>query len=317
MKVAMRALAVVLLLGTGAAWAQYPDRPVRVLVGFPPGSSGDVIARLLAPKMSEGFGQQVIVENRSGGGSTIATEAVARSPADGHTALLSTIANTINPSLLPLPFDFEKDFAAVAELAETPGLLVAHPSEPGDIRDLVAAAKAWPGRLAYGSSGTGTVTHLWGELFNVVTDAKLRHIPYKGSSQAVTDLLAGRIALLFTPASSVVTQVKAQKLRALGVIGGRRLMALPNIPTMAEQGVPGFESPLWFGLNVPAGTPSAIIERLNVECVRALGLADLKTQFAAQSIEAAPSTSKEFEMLIRRETQKWAKVIQAAGVKGE
>jgi len=317
MRRAMGALAAALLLGAHPAWAQYPDKPVRILVGFPPGTTGDVVARLLAPRMSEGLAQQVIVENRPGAGSSIAAEAVARASADGYTALLSTIANAINPSLYKLSFDFEKDLAPVALLAETPGLVVAHPSAPANVRDLVAAAKARPGTLAYGSSGNGTVTHLWGELFNVVTGAKLTHVPYKGSSQAVTDLLAGRIALLFTPASTVVPQVKADKLRALGVIGRRRLPALPEVATLAETGVPGFEASLWFGLNVPAATPAGAVQRLNKEALRSLAAPELIAQLAAQSIDAVPGSSEEFAALIRQETQKWARVAQAAGVKSE
>jgi tripartite-type tricarboxylate transporter receptor subunit TctC len=300
-----------------AAWAQYPDKPVKIVVGFPPGTTGDVIARLMSPRMSDGLGQQVIVENRPGAGSSLAAEAVARASADGYTMLLSTIANAINPSLYKLSFDFERDLAPVALLAETPGLLVAHPSAPGNIRDLVAAAKSWPGTIAYGSSGNGTVTHLWGELFNVVAGTKLIHVPYKGSSQAVTDLLAGRIALLFTPASTVVPHVKAEKLRALGVIGRRRLAALPDVPTLAESGVPGFEASLWFGLNVPGATPAPVVQRLSKEALRVIALPELTAQLAAQSIEPTPGTSEQFAALVRQETEKWARVVRIAGVKIE
>ena len=216
------------LAASGGAFAQanFPDRPVRIIVGFPPGSTADIIARLIAPRMSESLGQPVVVENRAGGGSAIAAESVARAAGDGATLLLSTIANTI---LYKTGFDFGKDLAPIALLAEAPALLVAHPSAPQTVPGLVAAAKAKPGDLLYGSSGNGTVTHLYGELFNLAAGVKLAHIPYKGSLQAVTDLPAGRIQVLFTPASTVVPHVKAGTLRALGAIGRQRA-ACPSRP---------------------------------------------------------------------------------------
>jgi len=310
-------LALSTLALTNSAWSQsYPDKPVKIIVGFPPGTTGDVLARIMAPRLSEGLGQPVLVENRPGAGSSIGAEIVARSAADGHTLLLSTIANTINPALYKgLSFDFSKDLAPVALLAEVPGLLVAHPSTPANVPALIGAARIKPGEISYGSSGNGTVTHLWGELFNVTTGATLTHVPYKGSSQAVTDNLSGRIGLLFTPASTVVSHVRAGTLRALGVIGRQRIAALPEVPTLAEAGVAGFEAGLWFGLNAPAGTPRAIIERLNREVARVLALPELRAQLGAQTIEPAPGTAEQFGVLIRQETEKWSRVVQAAGVK--
>jgi len=304
---------------TASAWGQgnYPDKPIKIVVGFPPGTTGDIIARMMAPKLSEGLGQPVVVENRAGAGSSIAAEGVAKSPADGYTLLMSTIANAINPSLFAVSFDFSKDLAPIAFVAEAPGLLVAHPSGPPTVQALITAAKANPGELTYGSSGNGTVTHLYGELFGLNTGVKLTHIPYKGSSQAVADLLAGRITLLFTPASTVVPHVKAGKLHALGVIGRQRLAALPEVPTLAEAGVPGFEAALWFGLNAPSGTPRSVIERLNKETIRVLELPEVKTQLAAQSIEPAPGSSEQFGAFIQQETAKWTRVVRAAGVKAE
>jgi len=304
---------------TASAWSQgnYPDKPIKIVVGFPPGTTGDIIARMMAPKLSEGLGQPVVVENRAGAGSSIAAEGVAKSPADGYTLLMSTIANAINPSLFAVSFDFSKDLAPIAFVAEAPGLLVAHPSGPPTVQALITAAKANPGELTYGSSGNGTVTHLYGELFGLNTGVKLTHIPYKGSSQAVADLLAGRITLLFTPASTVVPHVKAGKLHALGVIGRQRLAALPEVPTLAEAGVPGFEAALWFGLNAPSGTPRSVIERLNKETIRVLELPEVKTQLAAQSIEPAPGSSEQFGAFIQQETAKWTRVVRAAGVKAE
>jgi len=319
MKIIGLALLGVLSLGTGAAQGQaaWPARPVRIVVGFPPGTTGDLLARIAAPRMSEHLGQPVLVENRPGAGSSIAAEAVAKSAPDGYTLLLSTIANAINPSLYKLGFDFSRDLAAVALLADVPGLLAAHPSAPPSVPALIAAAKANPGRISFASSGNGTVTHLWGEMLNAGAGIKLVHVPYKGSSQAVTDLLGGNVALLFTPASTVMPHVAGGKLAALAVIGRGRLAALPNVPTMTELGLAGFESGLWFGLNVPAGTPPAVIERLNAEVRRAFGPAEVKAQLAAQGIDAVPGSADAFAAFIRQETDKWARVVRESGAKAD
>ena len=300
------------------AQGQPADKPLRILIGFPPGTTADVIARLMAPKLAEGLGLQVVVENRPGAGSSIAAETVARAPADGGTLLASTIANTINPALYKLGFDFARDLAPIALLAEAPGLLVASAELSAvSVRELILAANAAPGTIFYGSSGNGTVTHLYGELFNLGAGVKLGHVPYKGSSQAVADLLAGRIQLLFTPASTVVPHVRAGKMKALGAIGQKRLAALPDVPTMAEAGIAGFESGLWFGLNAPAGTPRAAIERLNREALRVLGLPEIRALLAAQSIEPAGGSPEQFGELVRADTSKWARVVNAAGVKAD
>jgi tripartite-type tricarboxylate transporter receptor subunit TctC len=312
-------MAAAFLLGvvSGAqAQADYTDRPLRILVGFPAGSTADIIARLIAPKMSESLGQPILVENRAGAGSSIAAEAVARAP-DGYTLLLSTIANTINASLFKVPFDFAKDLAAVALLAEAPGLLAAHPSAPASVKELIAAAKAKPGEIAYASAGTGTVTHLYGELFNLGAGVKLSHVPYKGSGQAQTDLLAGRIKLLFTPAATVIPHIKANKLVALASIGREPLSALPGVPTLASAGVPGFDAGLWFGLNAPAVTPRSGVDRLNREAVRALAAADVTQRFAALDMQPVGGSSESFAAFIRQETEKWARVVKTAGIKAD
>jgi tripartite-type tricarboxylate transporter receptor subunit TctC len=318
MRLVIRCLVAALALGAAnPAWPQrsYPDRPVKIVVGFPPGSAADVIARVVAPKLGEGLGQPAVVDNRPGAGSNIGAEAVVRSPADGYTLFLGSSANTINASLFKMGFDFSTDLAPIALIAEAPGILVAHPSAPGTVRDLIAAAKAQPGGIFYASSGSGTIAHLWGELFNLTAGVRLTHVPYKGSAPAAVDLLAGRVALQFTPASTVVPQVRAGKLKALASIGRRRLSALPEVPTLAESGIEGFESSLWFGLNAPAATPREVIERLNREVVRVLATTEVKTQFAAQSIDALPGTSEQFGALIRQDTEKWAKVVKSADVK--
>lgn len=319
MKVRIVLFAAALVLAAPSALSQevYPNKPVRLMVGFPPGTTGDVIARVMAPRMAEGLGQAVTVENRPGAGSSLAAEAVARVGADGYTALVSTIANAINASLFTLSFDFSRDLAPVSLLAETPGLLVAHPSAPAGVKELIAAARAAPDSFQYGSSGNGTVTHLWGELLALDTGAKLTHVPYKGSSQILADIFEGRLALMFTPASTVVAHVKAGKLRALGAIAGRRLAVLPEVPTLAESGIAGFDSGLWFGLNVPAATPRPAIARLNAEVQRVLSLTEVREALAAQSIVGAPGSSEAFGAFVRRETEKWARVVKAAGVKLE
>ncbi len=299
------------------AQADFPNRPLRILVGFPAGSTADIIARQLSVKLTEGLGQQVIVEDRAGAGSSLAAEAVARAPADGHTLLLSTIANTINPSLFKVPFDFSRDLAAVMLVAETPGLLAAHPSAPSSIKELIAQAKAKPGDIAYASAGTGTVTHLYGELFNLAAGVNLAHVPYKGSGQAQNDLIAGHIKLLFTPAATVIPQIKAGKLIALASIGRARLSALPDVPTFADAGVQGFDAGLWFGLNTTGAAPRGAIERINRDTQRALGSPDLRQQFAGQNIDAVGGTSESFAAFIVQETAKWARVVKTANIKAE
>ena len=299
------------------AQADFPNKPLHILVGFPAASTADIIARQLAVKMSETIGQQVVVENRAGAGSSIAAEAVARAPGDGHTLLLSTIANSINPSLFKVNFDFQKDIAAVVLLAETPGLLAGHPSAPASVKELIAQAKANPGAISYASAGTGTVTHLYGELFNLATGVKLSHVPYKGSGQAQIDLMAGHIKLLFTPAASVIGPIKAGKLIALGSIGREPVASLPGVPTLASVGVAGFDAGLWFGLNTTGSTPRSVIDRLNQESQKVLAMPDVRKQFAAQDIQPIGGSSESFTTFIRQETEKWARVVKAADIKAE
>lgn len=299
------------------AQADFPTKPLRILVGFPAASTADIIARQLAGRLGEGLGQQVLVENRAGAGSSIAAEAVARAPGDGHTLLLSTIANSINPSLFKVSFDFQKDLSAVVLLAETPGLLAGHPSAPATVKELIAQAKASPGAISYASAGTGTVTHLYGELFNLGAGVKLSHVPYKGSGQAQIDLMAGHIKLLFTPVASVIGPIKAGKLIALGSIGREPLASLPGVPTLASAGVAGFDAGLWFGLNATGTTPRAVVERLNQESQKVLAMPETRQQFASQAIQAIGGSSDSFAAFIRQETEKWARVVKAADIKAE
>jgi tripartite-type tricarboxylate transporter receptor subunit TctC len=317
-------LAVVALCLAGAAWAQgapsalaYPAKPVKLLIGFPPGSAADVVARIVMPRLGERLGQQVIAENRPGAGSSIAAEAVVRSPADGYTLLLGSVANAINASLnKDLTFDFAKDLAPVAGVATLPNLLVVHPSLAArSVAELVAAAKASPDAILYGSSGNGTSPHLSGELFNLMAGVKLVHIPYKGSPQAVTDLLAGRVQVMFAPVSTVLPHIKAGKLRALASTGLQRTAAAPDLPTVSEAGLPGFETSIWFGLFAPAATPRDVIDRLARETARIVAAPDLRPQLAAQGVDPLQKTPEQLGEYLREETDKWGQVVRNSGAR--
>jgi tripartite-type tricarboxylate transporter receptor subunit TctC len=301
------------------AFAAWPEKPLRIVIGFPAGSAADLIARALAPKLTEGLGQPIVIENRTGAGSSIAAEAVARAPADGYTFLLSTTANVINQSVSrDLKFDFTKDLVPVMLLAENPVLLVAPANaKASNLPGVIAAAKAAPGKMTFASSGVGTFTHLYGELFNQSAGIKLNHVPYRGSSQAMTDVLAGLVDLSFTPSTPVLPNVKAGKLKPIAVIGRTRMPSLPEVPTFTEARIPGFESALWFGVNAPAGTPPEIIERLAAQLRRALDAPDVKAQFAQQAIEVVGDGPQKFGELVAREHAQWARLVKIADIKGE
>ena len=295
----------------------YPTKPVRLVVGFPPGSAADVVVRIVAPKLGEALGQPFLVENRPGAGSNVATEGVVRAAPDGYTLLLGSVANTINTSLTKgLSFDFARDLAPIASLASAPNLLVVHPSLPvRSVSELITVAKSRPEGILYGSSGNGTAPHLSGELFNLMAGVKLVHVPYKGSPQAVTDLLAGRVLVMFSPASTVLQQVRAGNLRALATTTLQRAAVAPDLPTVAETGLSGYETSVWFGLMAPAATPRDIVERIAREVARVLAGAEVRTQLATQGIDIMPGGSTEFAATIRQETEKWARVVQASGAK--
>jgi tripartite-type tricarboxylate transporter receptor subunit TctC len=311
--------ALVAMALAAPALAAWPEKPLRILVGFPAGSTADLIARALATRLAEGLGQSVVVDNRTGAGSSIAAEAVARAPADGYTFLLSTTANVINQSVSPnLKFDFTKDLVPVMLLAENPVLLVAPAASPASsLPALVSAAKAAPGKMTFASSGNGTFTHLYGELLNQSAGIKLQHVPYRGSTQAITDVLAGLVDLSFTPSTPVLPHVKSGRIKALGVIGRSRMPALPDVPTFAEARIPGFDSALWFGLNAPAGTPPEVIERLVLQLHRALDAPDVRSSFAAQAIYVIGDGPVKFGEQVARENALWARLVKAADIKGE
>jgi tripartite-type tricarboxylate transporter receptor subunit TctC len=317
--ISVAVLPVLLAVAAGAMAQPYPARSIRVIVGFPPGSGADITARVIGAKAGEALAQQVIVDNRPGAASNIAAELAAKAPADGYTLFIGTVANTINATLYPrLPFDFARDFAPVALTTAAPNVLVVHTSVPAkSVKELIALAKSRPGQLNYASAGTGTAPHLSGELFNAMAGIRMVHIPYKGSPPAVTDLLAGEVALMFSPSSTVLPHVKSGRLRALAVTTAARLPSLPELPTVAESGLKGYETITWFGFVAPAKTPQAIVARLNAEIVKVLALPEVRNPFAIQGIEVIGGTPEQFASYIRDEITKWAKVIRLSGAKAD
>jgi tripartite-type tricarboxylate transporter receptor subunit TctC len=313
------ALAAVLCAALGAYAQAYPARAIRVLAGFPPGSGADITARVIGVKLGEGLGQQIIVDNRPGAASNIAADLAAKSPADGYTLFIGTVANTINATLYSkLPFDFARDFAPIALTTAAPNVLVVHPSVPArSVAELVALAKARPGQLNYASAGTGTAPHLSAELFNSMAGVKMVHVPYKGSPPAVTDLISGEVALMFSPASTVVHHVKSGRLRGLAVTTTSRLPSLAELPTIAESGLEGYETITWFGFVAPAKTPQPIVTRLNAEIAKVLALPAVRQQFAVQGIETLGGTPEQFATYIREEIAKWARVIKLSGARAD
>jgi tripartite-type tricarboxylate transporter receptor subunit TctC len=294
----------------------YSAKPVRIVVGFGPGASADIAARVLAQKMGQMLGQQFFIENRAGGGSNIASEYVVRAQKDGYTLLFGTVANTINATLSKnLTFDFGKDLAPIALTATLPNILVVHSSLGVDsVADLIKLAKAKPQQIFFGSSGVGTSPHLSGELFNEMAGVKLVHVPYPGSAQAVTDLLAGRVQVMFSPASTVLPHVSAGKLKALASTQLTRTSVAPNLPTMTEAGLDGFDTSVWFGLLTPAGTPPDIVAKLNRTANDALKSDDVISLLRAQGMDPLGGTPDRFGHYIASETDKWAHVIAAAGL---
>ncbi len=315
--VAALALASAHFASAAHAEADFPDKPLRLLIGFPAGSTADIIARNFTGPLATALGQPVVVDNRAGAGSSIAAEVVAKAAPDGHTLLLSTIANTINPALYRLSFDFTRDITGVAMLAESNALLIAAMDAPRTLAEAIATAKAKPDALQFGSSGNGTFTHLYGELLNLSAGVQIGHVPYRGSTQVLTDIMAGRLSLGFITAAPVLASIKANRARALATTGTRRSSALPDVPTFSESGVAGFEAGLWFGLNTTAGTPRATIERLNREVVRIMGTPEMREVLARQGIDPTPSSAQAFDAFITQDTAKWARVVKAAGVRAD
>jgi tripartite-type tricarboxylate transporter receptor subunit TctC len=300
---------------TGFASPDYPNRPVKLIVPFTPGGSTDIVARHIADKLRESMGQPFVIENKPGAGGTIGIDLVAKSAPDGYTIGFVPGAHAINASLYKsLPYDTLRDFTPVIHIANVASMVVVHPSVPAkNITDLIRMAKEKPGSVSFASAGAGTVTHMTGELFKIKSHVNLMHVPYKGSSQALRDLLGGQVQVMFANFPGTLQHVQAGKLRALAVNGAKRSPLLPDVPTVAESGVPGYEANTWFGVLAPAGTPKAIVTRLNQEIAKAVRSADIQAFLAAEGGEATAGTPEEFAAFLRADVQRWAEVVKAAG----
>ena len=313
-------LVVVLCTTAAAASAQtYPSKPVRMVVPFPAGGGIDTVARILAPKLSEGLGQPVVIDNRVGASGTVGTELVAKSPADGHTLLATFASHAQNASLYPkLGYDTVKDFAPITLIATVPNILVVNPALPvKTVKDLIALAKKRPGEILYASIGNGTPAHLSAELFNNMAGIKMTHVAYKGAAPSIVALISGETQLTFTTVLVAMPHVKSGRLRALGVCSLKRSPVLPDLPTIDEAGVKGYESNAWYGLLGPAKTPPAIVEQLNRETLKVLQMPDVRDNLKNQGAEPVGDSPREFAAVIVQEIDKWRKVVEAAGIKAD
>lgn len=317
----MRRLFLILALAASqAALAQsYPAKPIRVVVPFPPGGGTDIVARTVTPKMAEILGQPFVIENRAGAGGNIGTEAVAKSPADGYTLVVASASTAINTTLVPnLSWNFSRDFAPVVLMVVNNHLLAAHPSVPANnVRELLALAKAKPGQVTYASYGPGSSAHLTAELFKLMAGVDLLHVPYKGAAPAVNDLLGGQVNIIFADVAAMLSHLKSGKLKALGIGSAKRFEGLPDVPTIAEAGVPGFEAGGFLGLAAPAGTPPAAIQALNAAAQKSLAMPEVRERLLGLASPPVGGTPEEFGSYMKREIDKWARVIRAANIKAE
>ena len=298
----------------------YPARPIRIIVPVATGGIADYYARVIGSKLHETWGQPVLVENRAGGGGNIGSDIVAKAPPDGYTMVMGFIgSHAVNPFLIRnMPYDPQRDFVPVAMVIEAEGLLAVHPSVPvNSVAELLALARAQPGKLSYASGGIGTSSHLAGELFKSMTGADIVHIPYKGNAPAIADLIGGQTQLTFATMPTVLPHVRAGKLRGLAVIGATRSAALPQLPTIAESGVPGFSVNNWIGLFAPAGTPNEIVRKVNAEVMRIMRLPEVARRMDVEGERFTPNTPEEFAAFIRSEVVKWGKAVKDAGLKAE
>ena len=307
------------LAGAGAAAQSYPVKPVRVITPFPPGAGVDIVTRLVAPRLGEGLGQQFVVDNRAGAAGHVGAEVAAHAVADGYTLLLAPASIVISATLYKkLNYNLEKDLEPIAVAASAPFVLVVHPSLPvRNVKELIALAKARPGTLLYASTGNGGTPHLAMEILKSKTGINVVHVPYKGTPPAVIDLIAGQVQLMFANTLSVLPHVKSGRLRALAISSAKRSAAAPELPTVAEAGVPGFEATTWFGLFAPTGTPAAIVQRLSAEIVRIVQLPDTREKLLAQGADPVGMPAAEFRPYFRSEISKWARIVQALGIRLE
>ena len=298
-----------------AATQDFPTRPLRIIVPLSAGAA-DTLSRTIGQKLNDAWGQPVIVENRPGAGTTLGTDVVARATPDGYTLLMATFSHAVNATFYrKLPYDTLRSFSAVTLVASAPNVLEVHPSVPAKTTtELIALAKAQPGKLNFASAGNGSSSHLAGELFKMLTAVDIVHVPYKGAAPAMADLLGGHVQMSFDPLPSSISHIKAGKLRALAVTTAQRAPALNEVPTLSESGVPGYELNGWSGLLVPAGTPSRIIGRLHAEIVKVLQMPDVRTRFTNMAFDVVGNSPDEFQAFIRREVDKWGKVVKAVGI---
>lgn len=309
-------LAAVMMFGLPAAQAAFPEKPIRLVVPFSPGGGTDLIARTLAVEMAKELGQPVVVENKPGAGTIIGTDMVAKSAPDGYTLVVSSIAHSVNPSIMAkMPYSTEKDFTPVTMIATSPNILVVRPDSPyKSVKDLLTAAAANPGALTYASPGNGTSSHLAGALFEDMGKVKLRHVPYKGSGPALTDLLGGQVDILFATAGSVGGFLESGKLKALAVTSAERSTAYPAVPTVAEAGVPGYVMNGWYGFYAPAGTPADVVQVLNAATRKAAASEVFKNRVLSEGLVIHTGTPAEFDAFVRSEIARWAKLVKEAGI---
>jgi tripartite-type tricarboxylate transporter receptor subunit TctC len=305
--------------GAASAQSAYPAKPIRLIVPYPPGGSTDIAARVVGEQISQSLGQRFVVDNRPGAGGNIGMQLAATSDPDGYTVVVGTTAHAINMTLFKdLSYDTVKDFQPIALLTEVPLILVVNPAVKAQtVEELIALAKQEPGSLDVASSGNGQSTHLAAELFNAMAGVKMTHVPYKGSAPAITDVVAGHVQLMFDTVMSALPHVQAGKLRALAVTSAKRAPVVPDVPTIAEAALPGYEAIAWNGLFAPKGTPRAIIDQLNAETVKAVQSDKVKEQFASMGATARPTTPDEFASYVRNEVTKWAKVVNESGARIE
>ncbi|HTD91558.1 MAG TPA: tripartite tricarboxylate transporter substrate binding protein [Burkholderiales bacterium] len=305
---------------TSAQTQNYPSRPIRFIVPFPPGGGNDVMARIVGQKFTDAFGQQVVIDNRGGAGGNIGTEIASRAAPDGYTLFLGGVgSHGTNPGLQSkLPYDPVKDFAPVSQIASAALVVVSNLALPAkSISELVQYAQSRPGQINYASSGTGSIAHLSVELFNSMAKIKLQHVPYKGTGPALTDLLSGQVQLLFNSALSMLPQIRGNRVRALAVTSVKRIAPLPDVPTIAESGLPGYDATSWYGVLAPARTPRTIIDKLNAEIVRAVRAPELSNRLQSEGALPVGNSPEQFAAFIQRELDRWAKVIKEAGIKVE
>jgi tripartite-type tricarboxylate transporter receptor subunit TctC len=314
----LKVLGILLALTTVAAAQQYPTKSIRLIVPFAPGGSNDIVGRAIATPLGDRLGRQVVVDNRAGAGAVLGTELVANAPKDGYTLLINSLTHTINPWLYKLPFDPIKAFTPISMIAHGPIVLVVNPELPAkSVKELIALAKAQPGKLQYASAGVGTFTHLGAELFRLATGVNLLHVPFRGGGPAAIDVIGGHTKVYFSNLLTVMPHIRSGKLRVLGVGGKSRISQLPDIPTIAEAGVPGYEAINWWGVLAPAGTPAPIVERLHKEIAALLNSAGVQKTLASQGAEVVHMSSAEFGEFQAKDLERWGRVVKEGGIKAQ